>query len=67
MIFIEVKQSRSHDAAALHLSAQQMGRIVNAASVFLGGEPLGQATPVRFDLAMVDGMGRIEVLEGAFA
>ena len=67
VIFIEVKQSRSHDAAAQHLSAHQMGRIVNAASVFLGGEPLGQATPVRFDLAMVDGMGRIEVLEGAFA
>jgi putative endonuclease len=67
VIFIEVKQSRSHAEAALHLSAQQMGRIVNAASVFLGGEPLGQATPVRFDLAMVDGAGRIEVLEGAFA
>ena len=45
----------------------EMERIVNAASVFLGGEPLGQATPVRFDLATVDGMGRIEVLEGAFA
>lgn len=67
VIFIEVKQSRSHAGAALHLTPHQMGRIVNAASVFLGGEPLGQATPVRFDLAMVDGAGRIEVLEGAFA
>jgi putative endonuclease len=67
VVFIEVKQSRSHAEAALHLSARQIGRIVDAASVFLGGEPLGQATPVRFDLAMVDGMGRIEVLEGAFA
>jgi len=67
VIFIEVKHSRSHAEAALHLTPHQMGRIVNAASVFLGGEPLGQATPVRFDLATVDGMGRIEVLEGAFA
>ena len=67
VIFIEVKQSRRHDDAVLHLTPQQMGRIVTAASVFLGGEPLGQATPVRFDLATVDGMGRIAVLEGAFA
>ena len=67
VIFVEVKQSRSHAEAALHLTAQQIGRIVSAASVFLGGEPLGQLTPVRFDLATVDGTGRIEVLEGAFA
>jgi putative endonuclease len=67
VVFVEVKHSRSHAEAALHLTARQIGRIVTAASVFLGGEPLGQATPVRFDLAMVDGTGRIEVLEGAFA
>lgn len=67
VIFIEVKQSRSHARAADHLSPRQMERIVNAASVFLGGEPLGQATPVRFDVALVDGIGQIEILEGAFA
>jgi len=67
VIFIEVKHSRSHAEAALHLTPRQMGRIVNAASVFLGGEPAGQATAVRFDVALVDGMGRIEILEDAFA
>ena len=67
VIFIEVKQSRSHAQAAEHLGTRQMGRIMNAASVFLADEPLGQATPVRFDVALVDGMGRIEILEGAFA
>ena len=67
VIFIEVKQSRSHDRAAEHLTERQMARIVNAASVFLGQEPSGQATPVRFDVALVDGTGRIEILEAAFA
>ena len=36
-------------------------------SEFIGGEPAGQLTPVRFDLALVDGAGRIEILENAFA
>jgi len=67
VIFIEVKKSRSHADAALHLTRQQMGRIMNAAQVFVGSEPQGQATPMRFDVALVDGSGRIEVLEGAFA
>lgn len=67
VIFIEVKQSRSHARAAEHLSPRQMVRIIDAASVFLGNEPAGQATSVRFDVALVDGQGRIQVLEGAFA
>lgn len=67
VIFIEVKQSRSHGEAAEHLTRRQMGRIYSAAAEFLAGEPLGQATPARFDVALVDGQGRIEVLENAFA
>jgi putative endonuclease len=67
VIFIEVKQSRSHAEAADHLTARQMARIYATAEEFLAGEPLGQMTDVRFDLALVDGMGRIEVLENAYA
>lgn len=67
VIFIEVKQSRSHAEAAEHLTRRQMGRIYAAAAEFLAGEPLGQNTPSRFDVALVDGQGRIEVLENAFA
>lgn len=67
VIFIEVKQSVTHAQAADHLSARQMARIYNAASEFLAGEPKGQLTDVRFDVALVDGKGRIEVLENAFA
>ena len=67
VIFIEVKQSHSHAAAAQSLSPRQMGRIADAASQFLAGEPAGQLTPSRFDVALVDGQGRVELVENAFA
>jgi putative endonuclease len=67
VIFIEVKQSATHAEAAEHLSGRQMGRIWRAASEFLAGEPAGLDTEARFDVALVDGMGRISVLENAFA
>ena len=67
VIFIEVKQSKTHARAAEHLSARQMARIYGAASEFIGGEPAGQLTSVRFDVALVDGQGQIEIIENAFA
>ena len=67
VIFIEVKQSRTHAQAAEHRTDRQMRRIYGAAEEFLGGEPAGSLTPARFDVALVDGMGRIEILENAFA
>jgi putative endonuclease len=67
VIFIEVKQSDTHAHAAEHLSARQMARIYGAAAEFLEGEPAGQLTEARFDVALVDGQGRINVLENAFA
>ena len=67
VVFVEVKQSRSHAEAALHLGDRQMRRIWSAASEFLAGEPAGQDSPARFDVALVDCQGRIEVIENAFA
>lgn len=67
VIFIEVKQSKTHARAAEHLTPRQMARIYGAASEFIGTEPAGQRTAVRFDVALVDGMGRVEILENAFA
>lgn len=67
VIFIEVKQSKTHALAAEHLSERQMMRICGAAAEFISGEPAGQLTPVRFDVALVDGQGHIEILENAFA
>ncbi|SEO11361.1 putative endonuclease [Gemmobacter aquatilis] len=67
VIFIEVKQSATHAQAAEHLGPRQRARICSAAAEFLAGEPLGQLTEARFDVALVDGQGRIEILENAFA
>lgn len=65
IVFVEVKKSRSMAAAAAHLSQRQMRRLQQAALEYLVGEPAGQNTPMRFDVALVDAMGRIEVLENA--
>ena len=67
LVFIEVKKSRSHAEAASHLSARQMKRIWQTASEYLGSEPLGQDSLARFDVALVDEAGRIEILQNAFA
>ena len=67
VIFIEVKKSRTHAQAAEHLTRRQMDRIWQTASEFLGDEPKGQDTLVRFDVALVDAVGRIEILQNAFA
>ncbi|WP_377508586.1 YraN family protein [Octadecabacter sp. R77987] len=66
LIFVEVKKSRSHGRAAQSLSRHQMDRISMAASEFLGTQPRGQLTDVRFDLATVNGIGEIAILENAF-
>jgi putative endonuclease len=67
VIFIEVKQSRSHAEAALRLTPHQFQRIYKAAEEFIGQEPMGSLTDVRFDVALVDGVGRIEILENAYS
>ena len=67
VIIVEVKHSKTHDLAAAHVSHAQVARIFRTVEEFLGGEPLGLLTDVRIDLALVDGLGRIEVIENAFA
>lgn len=66
VIFVEVKHSRTHDMAATHISQAQIGRIFATVDEFLANEPRGLLTDVRIDLALVDGQGRIEVVENAF-
>jgi len=66
LVFIEVKKARDFGRAAERLTHAQMKRIYGAASEFLAGEPAGQNTPVRFDLALVDRTGQMQVIENAF-
>ncbi len=65
MVFIEVKKSRSHAAAAIRLTERQMRRLHDAAAEYLGGLPEGLNSSARFDVALVDAVGRIEIVENA--
>ncbi|KUF12597.1 YraN family protein [Pseudoponticoccus marisrubri] len=65
LIFVEVKKSRDFARAAERLSQRQMMRLQLAAEEFAGSEPRGALTPMRFDVALVDGRGDIRVIENA--
>lgn len=65
VVFVEVKKSRTHDEAARRVRPRQIERIFNTASEFVAGEPNGQMTEMRFDVALVDSHGAIKVVENA--
>lgn len=65
LVFIEVKKSRSHARAAERLSLRQSRRLFDAASEYMATFCTGGAVNARFDVALVDGTGRIEIIENA--
>jgi putative endonuclease len=67
VVFVEVKQARTHDEAAGRIGWRQVQRIWAAAQEFLDGEPLRSLTDVRFDLALVDSLGRVEIRQHGFS
>ena len=67
VIFIEVKRAKDISTAAERLRPKQIRRLMRAAETYLGSEPWGTDTPSRFDVALVDGMGRFEIIENALA
>lgn len=66
-IFVEVKKSKGFDRAAESLGPRQMQRLFDAAEEFLSAQPKGSLTPARFDVALVDQMGEIRLLENALS
>ncbi len=62
IVFVEVKARRAHGAYAV--SERQWARIGAAASRYLAERTDG-SLPCRFDLALVDGAGRLERIENA--
>ncbi len=66
LIFVEVKKSRSFEKAAENLTPAQMQRIYTSAECYLGDMPQGQLTNVRFDVALVDQIGDVRIVENAF-
>lgn len=66
LVFVEVKKSASHAAAALRLDRRQMDRICLAALEYVGDQAPGRAPIMRFDAALVDGQGRVDIIRNAF-
>ena len=66
VVFVEVKRAETHDAAAHRLSRRQMDRICQAALIYADRLPRGSLTDMRFDAALVDAQGRVEILQNAF-
>ncbi|MBI1417732.1 MAG: hypothetical protein GC146_10965 [Limimaricola sp.] len=66
LIFVEVKAARSFDTAAQRIGPRQQARIMASAAAFLEGEPRGQLTDVRFDVALVDRRGAVRLVRNAF-
>jgi len=66
LVFIEVKAARSHGRAAQRISRRQIERIYCAASEYVAGEPDGQSTDMRFDVALMNRVGVIDIIENAY-
>ena len=65
VIFVEVKKARDFASAAERVSPRQIARLQRAAAGFLADEPNGELTNCRFDVALVNQSGEIEILENA--
>lgn len=65
VIFVEVKKSRDFLRAAEALSKAQIARLHQTAAEFLCDEPRGDLTPSRFDVALVNNAGEVQILENA--
>lgn len=66
LVVVEVKRAATLEVAVRRLARPQMDRLLAAAQAFCAAEPRGLLTDLRFDLALVDARGRVEVVENAF-
>lgn len=66
-VFVEVKTSSRHAYAAERIGARQIERICRAALEFCASLASGMLTLMRFDAALVDQVGRVEIIENAFS
>jgi putative endonuclease len=66
LVFVEVKKAATHAIAGERLRPAQMARICRAACEYCDVFGLGSAVPMRFDAALVDQSGRVELIENAF-
>ncbi|WP_333684161.1 YraN family protein [Pontibaca methylaminivorans] len=65
-VFCEVKKARSFAAAAERIGRRQMQRIGLAAQDYLENSGRSILTNMRFDVALVDAGGGVQLIENAF-
>lgn len=65
LIVVEVKQSKTFARAARHLTQRQIARLYRSAGDCLRFFAAGQHTPLRFDVALVDGVGHVDIVPNA--
>ena len=66
LIFVEVKKAGDFARAAQSLTPRQCRRIAASAEAYLADEPAGSMTEARFDVALVNATGVVQILENAF-
>ena len=66
-VFVEVKKSGDFATAAERLSGRQLQRIFLAAQEYLGRSGQGLDAPGRIDVALVNGVGAIKIIENVMA
>jgi putative endonuclease len=62
-VFVEVKKAKDFARAAARLTRRQIERIWATAMEFLASHGFSLNIPMRLDVALVNGSGRIEVIE----
>ena len=66
VVFVEVKKSRDFETAMSHVTPAQVRRLFATGEEYVGHLPRGGLTDVRFDVALVDSSGQVQVVENAF-
>jgi len=66
-VFVEVKKAADFASAAARVGPRQIARLQHAAEEYLATHAGSLDAECRFDVALVDGVGRVEILENAFA
>ncbi|WP_299547551.1 YraN family protein [uncultured Tateyamaria sp.] len=67
LVMVEVKTSKSFASAAAHVTPAQVKRLCATADEYLATLSDGSLTELRFDVALVDQAGAVDILENAFS
>lgn len=65
LIFIEVKFGPDRETAMARVTPDKARRLRSAAESYLARHELGLDSEIRFDVALVDPLGRTEIIENA--